>query len=110
MTTPKPEPFDTDAMLREAAEVLEELIVSLHNGMHGDGEHSAIVADICRVTTAAATVAGELRARQKMVAKERDSLKPAAVMEWARRQSPSVRLHIMRELSASMDGDESVLA
>ena len=109
---PKPPISPLDVVqdgLELSARTLRDLIESLGSDLHGSGEHGSTIADVCRATTSLSTVAGELRARTKAAAKERDSLTPALVMEWLRVQPEEMKLHILRELSSSMD-ETSVLA
>ena len=106
---PKSDVFDSDLLVEDCARLLHSLIASLQDGLHGEGEHSAVVADICRATTSAAAVAAEIRARQKLAAAQRDALKPAMVLEWFRVQPRDVQLHLQRELDAIAGGSGSLL-
>ena len=112
-------PEETDAtghgaLLADSAALIGKLLDTLkteldQDGLVRDAEGNSNVNEICRTVTAATTVTAELRARDKARAKERDSLTAPLVMEWLRSQAPEMRLHILRELSATMDGEGSVL-
>ena len=110
VTPPKAAKFDTPKLLRTAAELLDCLMESMQSGMDGEGGKLCDVGDICRATTSAAAVAGELRAREKFEAHQRDSFKPEDVLEWLRKQPAEIRLHFVRELHESIEGETSVLA
>jgi hypothetical protein len=99
-----------DRLLDAATKLTESLLESLDKGLNGDGEHPAVIQDMCRTLTSAMAVAHQLRAREKMAIKERNSLKPQQVLDWLKAQPEQVRLHMLREISEAIEGQGSVLA
>ena len=99
----KSQEIDSDALINAASEVIHELILSLKGQAPGDGAHPAIVADVCRATTAAAQVAAEQRARQKLRLQALSAFSLESVADWFRGLPDADRALVLAGLQAVQD-------
>ena len=116
MTTtddPKPptdanEPVTTAVIAELRAHV--DLIAERRRMLPAGGFDPDLSAAASQIGKALVSLLAEVRAREKMAARDREALQPHAVMEWFRQLPVEVRLHVVREMTSELDDAGSVLA
>lgn len=101
--------YESVALLRATADHLRALQESIAGNVNGGGEHASTIKEATQLAQAIVSVAGELRAHEKLAIAQRDALRPEQVLEWFRAQPEERRIHLAREFAAAVGGG-SVLA
>ena len=87
---------------------LSALFKSLTDGLHGDGEHSSVVQEVCRVGTALSVALGEQRQRTKARHRELAAIPIEMIVAHLKTLPDEARRDVCRDVLGT-DNEEGIL-